>query len=264
MNKLSSSNPSLDEYPVRCYYLPAMFKLAQQRLLVVAPHPDDEVIGCGGLIKKIKDGGGQVYVLYMTVGDTKDFSKKGFSFSNERQKEINAVVKFLKVDDWDIAFLGNDYHLRLDTLGQKALMDKIERESKVSIEKIKPAVVAFPSSLSYNQDHRIVAEAAHASLRPTSQKKHNKHIVETVLIYEEPTDSWTLKTGFEPNFFVPLTNDQLNAKLAALKLYKSQLRSTPNLRSPEILKVLAQARGALCGYQLAEGYKSLRIISAKL
>src|SRR3972149_8324226 len=169
----------------------------KQTLLVIAPHPDDEVIGCGGLIKKIKDSGGQVYVLYITVGDTKDFSKKGFSSSKKRQKEINEVVKFLEIDGWDIAFLGNDYHLRLDILGQKALMDKLERESKVSIEKIKPEIVAFPSPISYNQDHRIVAEASVASLRPAPQKKH---IVETVLIYEEPADSWTFSSGFELNF----------------------------------------------------------------
>ncbi|MDP2692851.1 MAG: PIG-L family deacetylase, partial [bacterium] len=121
-----------------------MLKFGPQRLLVIAPHPDDEVIGCGGLIKKIKDENGKVYVLYMTVGDTKDFSKKGFSSLNERLKEIDAVAKYLKVDGWDIALPGDDYHLKLDTLGQKALMDIIERESKVSIEKIKPTIVVFP------------------------------------------------------------------------------------------------------------------------
>ncbi|MDP2684518.1 MAG: PIG-L family deacetylase, partial [bacterium] len=130
--------------------------------------------------------------------------------------------------------------------------------SKVSIEKIKPTIVVFPSSISYNQDHRIVAEAIHASLRPSLQ--NSKHKLKTVLIYEEPSDSWTLQKGFEPDFFVVLTNNQLNTKITALKLYKSQLRATPNLRSPEILKVFAKARGALCGCKYAEGYRNLRII----
>ncbi|KKR86620.1 MAG: hypothetical protein UU34_C0012G0018 [Candidatus Curtissbacteria bacterium GW2011_GWA1_41_11] len=48
----------------------------KQKLLVIAPHPDDEVIGCGGLIAKIKDAGGQVYVLFLTVGDSRDFTSK--------------------------------------------------------------------------------------------------------------------------------------------------------------------------------------------
>lgn len=235
-----------------------MFKLDRQKLLVIAPHPDDEVIGCGGLIKKIKDAGGKVYVLFLTVGDTQDFSKQGLSKGSERQKEIEKVAKFLKYDDYQIAFPGNDYHLKLDLLGQKALMDLIERESSLSLEKIKPTMVALPSSTSYNQDHHSVAEASFAALRPSTP--HHKHLVETVLSYEEPADSWTLHPSTEPNFFLPLTENELNAKIKALKLYKSQLRAAPNLRSTDVVKVFAQARGALCGHQFAEGYRSLRVI----
>lgn len=235
-----------------------MLELSKQKLLVIAPHPDDEVIGCGGLIKKIKDSGGKVYVLFMTVGDTQDFTKKGLSTSNQRLKEIRLVAKFLKYDDYQIAFPGNDYHLKLDLLGQKALMDMIERQSPLSLEKIKPTMVAIPSATSYNQDHRITSEAAHASLRPAS--KDSKHMVETVLSYEEPADGWTLHSNFEPNFLLPLTEKELNAKIKALKLYKSQLRARPNLRSTDVVKVLAQQRGALCGHQFAEGFRNLRII----
>ena len=50
-----------------------MFDFKGQKLLVIAPHPDDEVIGCAGLIQKIKNGGGKVFVLFLTVGDTNDF-----------------------------------------------------------------------------------------------------------------------------------------------------------------------------------------------
>ena len=119
-------------------------ELAKQTLLVIAPHPDDEILGCGGLIKKIKDAGGKVYVLFLTVGDTHDFSNKGLSTGKERQKEIEKVAKFLKFDDYYLAFGGNDHHLKLDLWGQKALMDMIERGSSVSLEKVKPTIVAFP------------------------------------------------------------------------------------------------------------------------
>lgn len=235
-----------------------VLKLDKQKLLVIAPHPDDEVIGCGGLIKKTKDSGGKVYVLFLTVGDTKDFSQKGLSTSNQRLKEIESVAKFLKFDNYHIAFAGNDYHLKLDLLGKNALMNAIERESLVSIERTKPTMVAFPSVNSYNQDHRIAAQATHAALRPAPS--NSKYLVETVLEYEEPADSWALKPNLESNFFVPLTEAELSAKLKALKLYKSQLRFAPNLRSPEIVRVFAQARGALCGHKYAEGYRSFRII----
>src|SRR3990167_7683423 len=199
-----------------------MMDFKKQRLLVIAPHPDDEVIGCGGLIAKIKEAGGKVYVLFLTVGDTRDFTKEGLSTAKERIAEIETVAKFLKYDGWDLAFKGNDYHLRLDTLGQKALMDVIERDSIVSIEKVKPTIIAFTSFQSYNQDHRITAFAAHASARP--QPKGAKHFVETVISYEEPADGWTPMKNPAPNFFVELSEDNLAAMTSALSIYKSQVR----------------------------------------
>jgi len=229
----------------------------KQRLLVIAPHPDDEVIGCGGLIAKIKDAGGKVYVLFLTVGDTRDFTKEGLSTAKERIKEIEDVAKFLKYDDWDLAFEGNDYHLRLDTLGQKALMDVIERDSKVAIEKVKPTIIAFTSPESYNQDHRIAGFSAHASARP--QPKGAKHFVETVLAYEEPADGWTTAKNPHPNFFVELSEDNLFAKTSAVNLYKSQARSAPSVRSKETIEALVRLRGSQCGVSYAEGFTAYRI-----
>ena len=228
----------------------------KQKLLVIAPHPDDEVIGCGGLIAKIKDAGGFVYVLFLTVGDTRDFTKVGLSTAEERLKEIEAVAKFLKYDGWDLAFEGNDYHLRLDTLGQKALMDVIERDSKVSIEKVKPTIIAFTSFQSYNQDHRIAAFSAHASARP--QPKGAKHFVETVLSYEEPQDQWSLMKSPDPNFFVELSKSDLNAKENAISLYKSQARPAPSVRAQETIEALARLRGSQCGASYAEGFTAYR------
>lgn len=236
-----------------------MIDFRHQRLLVIAPHPDDEVIGCGGLIRKIKNYGGKVYVLFLTVGDTEDFSEKGLSTEDERKTEIEIVSQFLKIDNCHLAFAGNNNHLKLDTVGQKALMDMIERKSIVSIEKVKPTMIAFPSSLSYNQDHRIVALATHAALRPTSGK--NKHLVDMVLSYEEAADKWTLHNQPEPNLFIKLTKAELDAKIKALSLYISQLRFTPSLRATKTLRALAVLRGAQSGSHLAEGYNSYRIIT---
>ena len=233
-----------------------MFKLKTQTLLVVAPHPDDEVIGCGGLINKITENGGRVYVLYLTVGETRDFSKRGYSGLEERRKELEEVSKFLKFDGFDLAFEGNDYHLKLDILGQKALMDVIERESPVSIERVKPTIIAFPSPASYNQDHRIAAVAAHAATRPA--QADSKHFVSTVLAYEEPADVWSWQERIEPNFFVPLSKHELLIKIAALKIYKSQLRTFPNLRSIDLVRELAVLRGAEVGRELAEGFCQFR------
>jgi len=239
-------------------FLPSMFEPKKQKLLVIAPHPDDEVLGCGGLIKKIKDAGGKVYVLFLTVGDTRDFSKKGSSTGKERKKEIEKVAKLLKFDNYHLVFEGDDYHLKLDLVGQKTLMGIIERESVVSIEKVKPTIVAYPSPGSYNQDHRIARIATHAALRPSATS--DKHVVQMVLSYEEPADVWRLQNQPEPNLLVPLTKNEFNSKIAALKLYKSQLRPFPNPRSTKAIKALATLRGSQCGQEFAEGFRLYRAI----
>src|SRR3990170_7478769 len=139
--------------------------LDRETLLIVAAHPDDEVLGCGGLISRIKEEGGKVFVLFLTNGTTEDFSAKGTSTQEEREKEIEEVVKFFKYEDYRIAFPGNKYHLKLDSLPQKDIMAEIER-GPISLEEVDPSIVAFPSLDDYNQDHRIVALAAFASCRP--------------------------------------------------------------------------------------------------
>ena len=114
-----------------------MLNIDRQTLLVMAPHPDDEVLGCGGLIKRIKDNGGKVYVVFLTVGNTKDYSKSGSSTIQERIKEIEKVAKFLKYDDYKIVFPGDEFHLKLDQMPKKDLISEIENGQRISLNKIK-------------------------------------------------------------------------------------------------------------------------------
>lgn len=252
--KRRQSNLSVD-----CLFLFSMLKLKEQRLLIISPHPDDEVIGCGGIIARVKEEGGEVFVLFLTNGDTKDFSKSGNSTGKERIKEIEKVTEFLKFDGYHIAFGGNSYHLKLDQIPQHELIDEIERNSKVSIEKIKPSIILFPHSDSYSQDHRAAATASFAACRPADGRM--KFQPKMVLSYEIPADQWSLKELPPVNFFVKLTSDQLKKKLTAVKLYKSQVREHPNPRSETALKSLATIRGAQSGPKLAEAFFCHRLVS---
>lgn len=235
-----------------------MLDFRHKKLLVIAPHPDDEVIGSTGLIKKIKGQGGKVYVQYLCVGDTRDFSAQGTSRMQTRVKEIKKVARFLKLDDYHIAFQGNE-HLKLDLVGQKDIMGIIERDSPVSLEKIKPDIVVFPSLYSYNQDHRLAAQAAHAALRP--QEKTTKHFVPVVLAYEMPLDGWSLQHQIVPNFYVSLSRQDLKTKTLAMSYYRSQMRPAPNPRSLDAIKALARLRGSQSGSLLAEAFVAYRITS---
>src|SRR5690554_7535025 len=135
-----------------------------QRVLIFSPHPDDEVIGCGGLVSKVKDEGGQVFVQFVTLGDTRDLSQTGMSTADERVAEIDRVAGMLKYDEWDIALRGPQYHLRLDAMAQRDLIAVLENDGHLSLRSVEPTMVLLPSPVSYNQDHRAVAEAAITAL----------------------------------------------------------------------------------------------------
>ena len=221
--------------------------------MVVAAHPDDEVLGCGGLISKVKREGGNVFVLFITNGTTADFSPKGTSTADQRKKEIEAVVKFLKIDGYKIAFPGNDYHLQLDRLGQKNLIHEIERGRDISLEELKPDMFAFHSINDYNQDHEAVARAAFSACRPSA--KANKFVPDTILSFEEPMDFWSLKGPNRLNFFVELSEQELNTKLRAIELHKSQMKNEKgHPRHLDVIKSLAIYRGSAIGETFAEGY----------
>ncbi|HWO07376.1 MAG TPA: PIG-L family deacetylase [Candidatus Paceibacterota bacterium] len=234
-----------------------MLDLTRKRLLVVAPHPDDEIFGCGGLIQRVKAEGGKVYVLYLTVGATKDFSKKGSSGPDERIREIRRVVKRMRIDGFHIAFPGDEYMLQLDHMPQRTLINEIER-GRLSLETLKPQVLAFPSFADYNQDHRAANEACIAATRPVNGSF--KHTPRMLLEYELPYTGWSPTSGREPNFFLPLDDAALSAKREALKLYASQMKTKKGPISVYASEQLAKMRGVLSGVDAAEAYVLRRLL----
>jgi len=228
--------------------------LAWQKLLVVAPHPDDEVLGCGGLIPKVKKAGGEVHVLVMTVGSIAQYGGK--SDTRVRTKELEKVAKFLKFDSYHLALLGDKYHLRLDQVPKKELVDIIESGEKVSMSATKPTMVCIPYLHSTNQDHIAVAEAAFTACRPVEGKA--KPIPKIVLSYEQPEVAWSRVT-FSPNFFVDISSE-IKTKIDALKLYSSQIRTEPHPRSAENLMRMAESRGQQVGVKAAEAFECHRLV----
>lgn len=235
-----------------------MVGLKNQKLLVIAPHPDDEVLGCAGLINKVKSLGGKVYVLFMTVGNTQDFSKSGSSSFRQRVSEIEKVAQFLKYDDYTIAFPGDSFHLKLDKIPQLELISTIER-GDLSLNSLNPTIVVIPQPSDYNQDHRAVAQAAIAALRPAPNEF--KYSPAIILGSEfSPTTAWSVAPINPPNFFVALTKQELNAKVEAMNIYSSQKRGGAHSRSTRAIKSLASLRGIQSGHEAAEAFFSYRII----
>lgn len=224
-----------------------------QKVLVIAPHPDDEVLGCGGLISKVKKEGGKVHVLCFTVGNIKQYG--GYSNTEKRIKEMNKVMRYLKVDSFNLALAGDEYHLKLDKVPQKKLINIIEK-GEVSISTVTPNIVCIPFIGSTNQDHVAVAKASFTACRPV--KDARKNISQIVLSYEQPETNWTRKR-FHPNFFVDISRD-LKTKQKALSLYSSQVRSKNHPRTLNTIEKIAELRGNEISVRYAEAYECHRFI----
>ena len=221
------------------------------RLLVIAPHADDEVLGCGGLISKIKSVGGKVFVLIFNVGSIEKYNNK--KFTDLRKKEAASAMKFLKVDRYDTIFDSPNDNRYLDAKPLHELISKIETESKVSLAKIKPTIVAIPSINSHHQDHIHIFKACIAALRPL-----NKPIVDTVISYEAPEHSrWSASGVFQPNLYIDIEK-HLTRKISAFYKYKSQIRIGG--RDKHTIKNHAEYRGKEAGRKVCEAYFVHRLI----
>ena len=237
-----------------------MLNLESRTALVVAPHPDDEAFGCGGLIHRLKASGGKVFVLYMTVGTTEDFSAAGRSTAEERLAEVARVAEFLRLDGHAVAFPGDDHHLRLDALPRRTLIHAIERGSELALERIRPDVVLVPGGSDYNQDHQAVSEATITAVRPGAPE--HKCSPPVVLTYELPCSQWHVGDALpSPSLFVRLDPADLRAKLGALELYRSQLKSARGPLSRRGVELLAGYRGLQCGAEAAEAFCIKKLVA---
>ncbi|HSW85808.1 MAG TPA: PIG-L family deacetylase [Candidatus Saccharimonadales bacterium] len=233
-----------------------MLNLDRQTLLIIAPHPDDEVLGCGGLIKHVKEGGGSVHVLFMTVGHTKDYSAQGKSTANQRIKEIKQVAKSLMFDSYNIALKGNRYHLQLDQVSQLTLIGHIEKY----IQATKPTILASVHHQDYNQDHRATASAVLAATRPAPLS--DRIIPDVILGYRSVmTSGWAEPQLQNPQFHLELRAEDIVAKSNAMNLYSSQVRSKGHQRTAEGIEKVARFSGLFAGTTFAESYTVYRLFN---
>jgi len=216
-----------------------------KKILVIAPHPDDEVLGCGGTIAKYSKKEGEVYLCVVTKAYTPDWSEE---FLKTRQKEIEKVNEILGIKK---TYFLNFPTVKLDTIPQKELNDSILK----IIKEIQPEVLYIPHQGDLNKDHRLVFEATLVAVRPTSGP------VKRILSYEtlSETEGGSLIKIFVPNVYEDITNT-FNIKIEAMKKYRSEIREYPHPRSLEIIEALAKKRGSESGFKLAEAFILIREI----
>jgi len=237
--------------------------LSRQRVLVIAPHADDETYGCAGMIARIKDLGGQVYVMLMSVGSldhyasTSDGTSLRMITGDTRMGEFADVMQFLKVDDWEAVFTDDSVHLALHTVPRKHLVQLIERDARLSIQKIEPTMLLMPA-ISYNQDHEALFRACMTATRPGVPGQ--RHFVPFVLAYDNTGLFWAPDhERFHPDFYVDIS-DYLPVKLEALRRHASQVRESRYHGSPESLELMTRVRGREISTESAEGFVTIRAV----
>jgi N-acetylglucosamine malate deacetylase 1 len=215
-------------------------------VLVIAPHLDDEVLGCGGVIVRHVAQGDKVYVCFVAHR----------AYNHIYDIEKMAVEKEHALRAKEIMGYHEPYFLGLsDERLDVCIQDVIIPLEKYMMN-VRPEVVYSPFCNDNNQDHQAVAKAVQVVLRPAVVP-----FVERWLIFETPSSTEQAPSvgilGFQANVYYDV-NEYLDVKLKALSCYETEVRSYPNPRSPEGIKALAMKRGMECGLSYAEGFMMAR------
>ena len=218
------------------------------KVLLLAAHPDDEVLGCGGTIIRHVEVGDSVttcIVANRAYGHRYDLKLI------EKEKEACRRAKEI---------LGYHQLVFLDLPDEQ--LDKSQIDLIVPLEnvinEIRPDLVYAPHRGDLNQDHRSVFEAIRVACRP-----YNSHQVSMLRTYEVPSSSdqvsGVCEWPFVPNYYVDIS-DVLDSKIAAMACYETESRLYPHPRSPDGLRVYAMKRGMEQGLHAAEAFMILRDI----
>lgn len=212
------------------------------RILVFAPHNDDEVLGAGGTIAKYTNQGHEVFICEVTKSDTAEEVK-------EERSEALAAHKILGVKE--SIFLD----FPVVRLRETPLIDLNAEILKV-VQDIHPNIAFIPHKGDMHMDHAVVSHSALVALRPINNMK-----VDYIYAYETLSETeWNIPTvdnAYLPNVWSDISK-YIEIKKAAMQCYKSQLKEPPHPRTIEIIEVLAKLRGSTVGLPFAESFMLVR------
>ncbi len=213
------------------------------RVLVFAPHNDDEILGVGGTIAKFTQQGHEVFVCEITSW-------------LENQEQTN-IVKKEAINAHDILGVKDTIFLDLPVVHLKETPTHIKNQKFIDVVKdIKPDMAFIPHVGDMHVDHGETALAAMVALRPINNPQ-----LRAIYTYETLSETeWNIPSvsnGFIPNVWSDIT-DTFSLKIEAMKCFKSQLYPFPHPRSLEAIEALAKYRGSTIGVRFAESYICVR------
>ena len=221
-----------------------------KRVLIVAAHPDDDILGCGGLMSKFNRIGVECRVIIVAEGSSCRYSSSHPEIKDEILKRTAFGVKaLLHLGQKNYKF----YDLPCGKLHLVPQLD-INKIIESEIEFFRPDTVFTHSLHDTNSDHRVVYECTLTATRPITRR-----MVSRLYSYEILSSSeWRYDHSFEPNFFVELSEEDMFLKTKAMLAYESECQSFPHPRSKEGIYALAQVRGMQMNSCYAEAFHLIR------
>ncbi len=218
-----------------------------RRVLVVAAHPDDEILGIGGTVRRHADEGAEVHTLIACEGVTMRYDDERRVLVEAQAKAAADVLGVCSVRFGDLP------DQRLDTLALVDVVACVEEH----VEAIRPHVVYTHCGQDVNRDHRVLLEAVQVATRPYAAP-----FVQEVLLFETSSSTeWghpAIQSTFQPGVFVDISAT-IEAKIEAFCQYEAEMRPFPHPRSPEMLRHRAAMWGSGVGVAAAEPLQVHRI-----
>jgi LmbE family N-acetylglucosaminyl deacetylase len=221
-----------------------------KKILILSPHADDEILGCGGFISKYSKLNYQINVLILTnanKGAPEIYSIKEIQKIRNESKQANKIIGTKKL------FFENLPGLNLNNYPIYKITNIIDKY----ISDINPEIILIPSSNDIHDDHKIIFKAAKVSLRFNKKSDLKKILSYEVLSETEWNEN---EKSFNPNYFVSLSISEINNKVKAFLKYKSQVKKFPHPRSKEGIINLSKVRGSNIFTNFAEAFKVEKIL----
>lgn len=217
------------------------------KIAVISPHPDDETLGAGGFLLKHRKEGNQIYWINMT--DVNENQGWDSSFIKYRKRQIEQICEFYKFDKF--------YNLKYPP----CTLENVNKHELLSgygkcIQEIQPDCIVLPNPQDAHSDHLITYEVG-MSCSKIFRYPYIKKILTMEILSE--TDFSKNAEAFAPNYFVDIS-EYIEDKIAALKIYDTELGKAPFPRNIEAVRALALLRGGMSGSHYAEAFKIIKEI----
>ena len=217
------------------------------RILVVAPHPDDETLGAGGTLLKRKKMGDSIYWLIITHASKEN--GWGEEYVEKRNKQIDSISEFYGFEGvFNLGYAPSG----LTRVNEVELIEKISEIFKL----IKPDWLIIPGGFDAHSDHRVTYNCSMAAAK-TFRMPFIKRIMEMEILSE--TDQGFQLEHFVPNTFIDI-GEEIEKKISALCIYDTELQDPPFPRSVQNVRAMAQIRGASCNLLYAEAFRIIRLM----